>query len=156
MAIFLVRFTTALYRRAFCQVCVSPFNGFSTWRRSSPKLLFDNSAAAANAACTEALRTRQNARERAGGASNHAARSIVRPPQELQPRTRGRSGDAKPSSAVVLAGAIANPMKNRGCECGGGRGHISGERRTPVPGDVFPPQLRAAEAASLVSDGHRR
>ena len=130
MAIFSVRLTTALYRRAFCQVRVSPFNGFSTWRRSSPKLLFDNSALAASAARTEALQDREYASECAGGASGPAARSKIRPPQELQPRARAGSSDEKPVSAHVLAGAIVNPVKNAGCECGGGRGRISGERRT--------------------------
>ena len=124
-----VSLTIALYRRAFCQVCVSPFNGFSTWRRSSPKQLFDKSAAAANAAGTKALQYRADASEHAGGASSHAARSKTRPPKELQPRAEARSSSRKPTSAHVLAGAIVNPVKKAGCECGGGRGRISGERR---------------------------
>lgn len=134
MAIFSVRLTLALYRRAFCQVRVSPFNGFSTWRRSSPKVLFDNSALAASAARTEALQDRKYAGECAGGASGPAARSKPRPLQGLQPRARAGNRDEKPVSACVLAGAIANPVKNKGCECGGGRGRITGERRPRVDG----------------------
>jgi hypothetical protein len=154
MAISLVRLTTALYRRAFCQVRVSPFNGFSTWRRSSPMQLFDNSAAAASAARTEAPQNQADASECAGGASGHAAHSKTRPPQELQPRARARSSDGKPTSARVLAGAIVNPVKNAGCECGRGRGRISGERRTLNLSCKCHGQEQAAEAASLVSDGH--
>ena len=130
MAIFLVRLTTALYRRAFCQVRVSPFNGFSTWRRSSLRLLFDNLALAASAAGMEAPQVREYSGECAGGASGPAARSKTRPPQELQLRARAGSHEGKPSSAHVLARAIVNPVKNAGCECGGGRGRITGERRT--------------------------
>ncbi len=132
MAISWVLLTTALYRRAFCQVRVSPFNGYSTWRRSSPMLIFDKSAAAANAARTEALQNRPDAGECAGGASGYAARSKTRPPQELQPRARAGSHEGKSPSAHVLAEAIVNPVKNAGCECGGGRGRITGERRTPM------------------------
>jgi hypothetical protein len=155
MAIWSIRLSTALYRRAFCQVRVFPFDGFSTWRRSSLKQLFDNSAAAASAARTEALQDPANVRECERGASNHAARSKCGLLQGLQLRARARSRVKKPASADVLARAAINPVKDAGCECGGGRGRISGERRTLVLW-FGPPQhgAAAAEAASLVSDGH--
>ena len=69
---------------------------------------------AAGAARREALQDREYAGECAGGASGPAARSKTRPPQELQPRALARSSDEKPVSACVLAGAIANPVKDKG------------------------------------------
>ncbi len=154
MAIPSIRLTTALYRRAFCQVRVFPFDGFSTWRRSSPQPLFDNSAAAACAARMEALQDPANVRECERGGSNHAACSKTGPPQELQLRTRATSSDRNPASLDVLATAAINPVKNAGCECGGGRGRISGERRTRPYFFRHADVVEAVEAASLVSDGH--
>jgi hypothetical protein len=155
MAICPIRLTKALYRRAFCRVCVFPFNGFSTWRRSALQKLFDNSAGAAGAARSEAPQSFVGGRECERGASNHAARSKVQQLQELQSPAQTISTDGNPVSAVVLARAVIKPVENTVCECGGGRGRIFAERRTLAEGVEVPRHGGAAEAASLLSDGHR-
>jgi len=122
----------ALYRSAFCQVRVSPFNGFSTWRRSALQQLFDNSAVAARAARTEAPQNLAGDRECERGASIHTARSKVEQLQGLQPPEQAISTDGKPVSAKTLARAVIKPVKNAVCERGGGRGRIFAERRTQL------------------------
>lgn len=85
-----------------------------------------------NAERTKQLRHRENDRECAGGASTHAPRSKTRPPQDLRLRALAIRSKGHAVSGGVLAIAAITPVKNAGCECGGGRGRISGERRTQV------------------------
>src|SRR5437870_1111186 len=75
-------------------------------------------------------RTWPDSRECLRGASNHSSRSKVERLQELQPPVHAIITDAYPVSASTLARVVIKPVKNAGCECGGGRGRISAERRT--------------------------
>lgn len=125
-----LRLTGSLYRSAYSQERVSPFNGFSTWRRSS--LLFGNSAAAVLARRAETLHKLSHVRECDGCASHYAARSKSIRSGQLSPRAQAFGTREMAALSGMLAIAVVNSAENRGCECGGGRGRGSGERRTPL------------------------